>query len=171
MLSYDIRELERHGVQVAGELGADDPIWGDDDTRPVAPIRVTGRLSNAGSGRYYWSGRIEGIAEQECRRCLTDLSVDVAEDASAIFVEAGDDVSTDPDIYTLPPNAEKIDLRPVVRDQWVLSAPTFVLCREACKGLCPKCGADLNEGPCDCAAVTESDSRWDALRAARPSSD
>ena len=80
MLSYDIRELERHAVQVDGELATADPIWGDDDTRPAAPIRVTGRLSNAGSGRYYWSGRIEGIAELECRRCLTDLSVDVGED-------------------------------------------------------------------------------------------
>ena len=160
MLSYDIRELERHAVQVDGELATADPIWGDDDTRPAAPIRVTGRLSNAGSGRYYWSGRIEGIAELECRRCLTDLSVDVGEDVNAIFVEAGDDVSSDPDIYTLPPNAE-----------WLLSAPRFALCREECKGLCPKCGADLNEGPCDCAAVTETDSRWDALRVARPSSD
>ena len=171
MLSYDIRELERHAVPVDGELVADDPIWGDADARPAAPIRVTGRLSKAGSGRYYWSGKIEGIAALECRRCLTDLSVDVGEDSNAIFVEAGDDVSDDPDVYTLPPHAEKIDLRPVIRDLWLLSVPRFALCREECKGLCPRCGADLNEGPCGCPPVTESDSRWDALRAARPSSD
>jgi uncharacterized protein len=171
MLSYDIRELERRAVQVDGELAADDPVWGDEDTRPAAPIRVTGRLSGAGSGRYYWSGKIEGIAEKECRRCLTELSVDVAEDAHAIFVEAGDDVSTDPDIYTLPPHAEKIDLRPAVRDQWLLSVPSFVLCRDECKGLCARCGADLNAGPCDCPPETSTDSRWDALRAARPSSE
>ena len=171
MLSYDIRELERHAVPVDGELADDDRIWGDADTRPAAPIRVTGRLSKAGSGRYYWSGKIEGIAELECRRCLTDLSVDVDEESNAIFVETGDDVSDDPDVYTLPPHADKIDLRPAVRDQWLLSAPRFALCREECKGLCPRCGADLNEGPCDCPPVTESDSRWDALRVARPSSD
>ncbi len=171
MLSYDIRELERHAVQVDGELAAADPIWGDADTRPAAPIRVTGRLSKAGSGRYYWSGKIEGVAELECRRCLTDLSVGVAEDSNAIFAEAGDDMSDDPDVYTLPPHAEKIDLRPAVRDQWLLSAPSFVLCSNECKGLCPRCGADLNEGPCGCPEVAESDSRWDALRAARPSSE
>lgn len=171
MLSYDIRELEGHAVPVDGELAADDPIWGDADTRLAEPIRVTGRLSKAGSGRYYWSGRMYGVAELECRRCLTDLSVGVGEDSNAIFVEAGDDVSDDPDVYTLPPHAEKIDLRPVVRDLWLLSAPSFVLCNEECKGLCPRCGADLNEGPCGCPAVIESDSRWDALRAARPSSD
>ena len=171
MLSYDIRELERRAVQVDGELGVDDPVWGDDDTRPAAPIRVTGRLSGAGSGRYYWSGKIEGIAAMECRRCLTGLSIDVAEDAHVIFVEAGDDVSSDPDIYTLPPHAEKIDLRPAVRDQWLLSVPSFVLCREECKGICARCGADLNEGPCNCPPEFETDSRWDALRAARPSSD
>jgi uncharacterized protein len=88
-----------------------------------------------------------------------------------IFVEAGDDVSSDPDIYTLPPNAENIDLRPAVRDQWLLSVPRFALCREECKGLCARCGADLNEGPCNCPPEPETDNRWDALRAARPSSE
>ena len=171
MLSYDIRELERHAVPGDGELADDDRIWGDADTRPAAPIRVTGRLSKAGSGRYYWSGKIEGTAALECRRCLTDLSVDVGEDSNTIFVESGDDVSDDPDVYTLPPHAERIDLRPAVRDLWLLSVPRFALCREECKGLCPRCGADLNEGPCGCPPVTESDSRWDALRVARPSSD
>lgn len=171
MLSYDIRELDRHAVQVGGELAADDPIWGDADTRPAGPIRVTGRLSHAGGGRYYWSGKIEGIADLECRRCLTEMSVDVDEDSNAIFVEAGDDVSDDPDIYTLPPHAENIDLRRAVRDLWLLSVPTFVLCSDECKGLCSRCGADLNEGPCGCPAADETDSRWDALKAARPSSD
>jgi len=171
MLSYDIRELERHAVPVDGELAADDLIWEDADTRPATPIRVSGRLSQAGSGRYFWSGRVEGVAELECRRCLTELSVEVGEDVNTIFVEAGDEVGDDPDIYTLPPHAESIDLRPAVRDQWLLSAPSLVLCNDECMGLCPRCGADLNQGPCGCPAVTETDSRWDALRAARPSSE
>ena len=51
---------------------------------------------------------------------------------------------------------------------WLLVAPAFVLCREDCKGLCANCGADLNAGACACPPAT--DSRWDALRAARPDS-
>ena len=46
----------------------------------------------------------------------------------------------------------ELDLRPSVREQWLLAVPSFVLCREDCKGLCPHCGADLNLGPCGCTA-------------------
>lgn len=168
MLSYDIRELERQAVQVEGELAADDPIWAEDDPRPAAPISVTGRLSSAGSARYYWSGGIDGSVEIDCRRCLALLSVAVKEDVHVIFVDDGDDVAADPDIYTIPARAEKIDLRAAVRDQWLLGVPGFALCREDCKGICARCGADLNEGSCDC--PPESDNRWEALRAAHPTS-
>ena len=168
MLSYDIRELERRAVQVDAELAPDDPIWAEGDPGPAGPIRVTGRLSRAGSGRYYWSGRIDGTAAIDCRRCLAELSIEVAEDVHVIYAEAGDEVGADPDTYRVPPHAEKIDLAPAARDQWLLAVPGFALCREDCRGICARCGADLNEGPCDC--PPESDNRWEALRAARPAS-
>jgi uncharacterized protein len=40
--------------------------------------------------------------------------------------------------------------------------PHFVECRPDCKGLCPRCGANLNDGPCTC--PPETDVRWDALK-------
>jgi len=42
-----------------------------------------------------------------------------------------------------------------VREEVALTAPAWMLCREDCAGLCPKCGADLNEGPCQCARSRE----------------
>lgn len=169
MLSYDIRELERAAVQVDGQMTPDDPAWSAGDTLPASPIHVTGRLSKAGSGRYYWSGRIEGTASVACRRCLADVTAPVAEDVHVLFVEPGDEVADDPDTYRLPPHAQAIDLRPAVREQWLLGAPEFALCRDDCRGLCPRCGADLNAGPCPCPPVT--DSRWDTLRVARRGSE
>jgi len=168
MLQYDIRELERQAVHVDGELSPDDSVWAEGDTRPASPVRVTGRLSMAGSGRYYWSGRIEGRVDLECRRCLTELSVPVKEDVHVLFVETGDEVAVDPDAVRLPPHAQVIDLRPAVREQWLLGAPSLVLCKDECKGLCARCGADLNAGPCSC--PPETDSRWDALRTVRKTS-
>ena len=53
----------------------------------------------------------------------------------------------------------RFDLR---GEQWLLDVPGYALCREDCKGLCPTCGADLNEGECECPPA--ADSRWDALR-------
>jgi len=45
------------------------------------------------------------------------------------------------------------NLGPVLREEMVLAVPSLVLCRETCAGLCPRCGADLNQGPCGCAAA------------------
>jgi uncharacterized protein len=169
MLSYDIRQLEQHAVRVEGEFSPNDPVWAEGDPVPAAPVHVTGRLSKAGAERYYLSGRIEGMAQLACRRCLAELSVSVAEDVHVIFVEAGDEVADDPDTYRLPPRAQVIDLRPAIREQWLLGVPSFALCREDCKGLCARCGVDLNAGPCSC--PPETDRRWDALRAIRNASE
>lgn len=162
MLSFNIRELQQHAVTVDGALAADDQIWEEGDARPVDAVQVTGRLSAAGTGRFYWSGRIEGAARVACRRCLVDSIVPVAENVHVIFAEEGGPEAEDPDVFRLSSRSAVVDLRPAVREQWLLGVPAFAQCREDCKGLCPHCGNDLNAGPCDCSPAT--DSRWDALR-------
>ena len=84
-----------------------------------------------------------------------------------VYAEPGDeDVEGDPDVYHLDPRSQQLDLRPAVREQWLLSAPAFVQCRDDCKGLCPSCGADRNAGDCGCTPAA-ADPRWDALRGVR----
>lgn len=168
MLCYDIREVERQAVHVNGDLELDDPVWTNGDAKPATPVHATGRLSRAGTGRYYWSGRIEGTASVACRRCLKDVSTSVSDEVHVLFVAPGDEVADDPDTYRVPPHAQNIHLRPVVREQWMLAAPEYLLCRDDCRGLCARCGADLNAGPCDC--PPETDTRRDALTAARRAS-
>lgn len=170
MLSYNIRDLEHQAATVDGWLSSEDAIWADGDPRPATPVHATGRLSQAGPGRFYWSGRIEGTAELACRRCLTPVSATVTDEVHVVIVEAGDEVADDPDTFGLPPHAQVVDIRPVIREQWLLSAPSFAVCREDCQGLCPHCGADLNAGACECSPA-EVDSRWDALRQLHDPSD
>lgn len=43
-----------------------------------------------------------------------------------------------------------IDLSDDIREEIILDYPVKFLCKDDCKGLCPKCGKDLNEGPCNC---------------------
>jgi uncharacterized protein len=164
MLSFDIRSLESQAVVVDAELPADDPVWEEGDPKPKGAARVTGRLSAAGPGRFYWHGRIEGNVALPCRRCLNDASAPVADEAHLIFAQAGDEETDDPDVFQLDPRAHELDLRPALREQWLLAAPGYALCRDDCKGLCPRCGADLNTGSCDCPPQT--DARWDELRKA-----
>jgi len=166
MLSFDIRSLESQAAHVDGRLAPDDPVWENGDVRPSEPIKVEGRLSAAGASRFYFSGRIHGKTEMPCRRCLKDVEVQVAEDAHFIFSSEGEDVADDPDVFPFDPLAATLDLRPAVREAWLLAVPGFALCREDCKGLCPNCGIDWNEGTCDCVPAT-TESRWEALRAIR----
>lgn len=163
MLSFDLRTLDRHAQQVDSVLPGDDPVWEPGDPHPTDGVRVHGRLSSAGTGRYYFHGHIEGRATMECRRCLAPASADVDETVSFVFAEAGDtEMDDDPDVFPIPALAQELDLRPAVREEWLLAAPAFLECRPDCKGLCPTCGAELNAGPCGCAPA--ADPRWDALR-------
>ena len=166
MLSFDISSLESQAAHVDGRLAPDDPVWENGDVRPVKPIKVEGRLSAAGASRFYFSGRVHGKTELPCRRCLKDVEVSVDEDAHFIFSSEGDDSTDDPDVYPFDENAATLDLRPAVRETWLLAAPGFALCRDDCKGLCPNCGIDWNNGTCNCVPAT-TESRWDALRAIR----
>jgi uncharacterized protein len=169
MLSFDIRSLASKAVPVDGVLAADDPVWQEGDPRPSTPVHVTGRLSTAGPGRYYFTGHLDGEAAAECRRCLTDVSVSISENVQLLFVDSDTEGADDPDVFVVDARAHELDLRPALREQWLLAVPAFALCRDDCKGLCPTGGADWNTGACDCAPVT--DSRWDSLRNVRGQSD
>lgn len=162
MLLFDKRSVETRAAVVDDTLAADDVVWQEGDPLPVAPLQVTGRLSSAGSGRFYWHGEVAGDVVMPCRRCLTDATVHVEDESHVIFAEAGSDEADDPDVQVLDERSLQIDLRPTVREQWLLNVPSYVVCREDCKGLCPTCGKDLNEGPCAC--PESRDARWDALR-------
>jgi uncharacterized protein len=162
MLSFDRSSLETKAARVDGKLASNDPIWLEDDPRPVDGVIVTGRLSSAGEDRFYFSGHMAGEVGTECRRCLAPARAQVDEELHLLFADASDEESDDSDVYMLEPRATTVDLRPAVREQWLLAVPGFALCREDCKGLCPTCGKDLNLGPCECKPVT--DPRWAALR-------
>lgn len=151
MLSFAIRTLSQGAIQVDADLPPDDAVWMEGDTLPVSGVHVTGRLSGAGSGRFYFSGTFRGTAAGECRRCLTPVSYDVSGDLQLLFADADDENADEPDVYPIADLGTMVDLRPAIREQWLLDAAQLPLCRPDCKGLCPTCGAELNAGPCACA--------------------
>jgi uncharacterized protein len=56
-----------------------------------------------------------------------------------------------------------VELEDILREQMLLAVPIKLVCSDACKGLCPQCGKNLNSGDCHCEPVAE-DPRWDALK-------
>jgi len=160
MLRVDLRELARGPVQTGGELDQADPLLDGLDVALGAPVRVTGRLQATGEGRFYWHGSLKTVVTGECRRCLTPVTAPVSADADALFTQDAE-AEEDPDAYAVAPDAMEIDLAPAIREEVLLAVPRFLQCREDCRGLCPRCGQDLNAGPCGCPPAT--DPRWQAL--------
>lgn len=168
MLSFDIRKLETKAQAVDGLLELDDPVWQDGDVLPEQPgVQAHGRLSAAGTGRFYLSGRLSGKATTSCRRCLAEVSAPVSGELHLFFSQSDEDDEEEADVVPIPAGEWEIDLRPVIREEWLLAVPPFALCREDCLGLCPTCGVDRNREACSC--LPSHDPRWDGLRTLRHS--
>ena len=161
MLRVDLRELAQGPVETSGELAQDDPGIEGTDLTLREPVRVGGRLQAIGDGRFYWHGTARTVVKGECRRCLTPADAPVNLEIGALFTQDPEALE-DPDSYPVAPDATEIDVTPAVREELLLAAPRYVLCREDCKGMCPQCGQDLNAGPCGCAPAT--DARWQPLK-------
>jgi uncharacterized protein len=163
MLRIDLRALAQGPVETTGELSPNDPIFQGLDFALGEPVRVTGELTAAGPDQYYWRGELETHVRGECRRCLVPVDVGLTVPIGVLFTV--DVQSDDPSAWAIEPHAIELDLRPTIREELILSAPAYLLCREDCRGLCPGCGQDLNTGKCTCRSL--GDPRWGPLAALR----
>lgn len=134
--------------------GLENPSTRVDDEQPLT---IDLRLESL-TAAIVASGRVRGRWSAVCSRCLTPLEVDFDLALREVFEE--DPVEEE----TYPLRHDEIDLEQPLRDLVVPELPTVPLCTEDCQGLCPTCGANLDDAPCDCGSEAR-DPRWDALRA------
>lgn len=132
----------------------------------AGPLRLTGVVESVVDGLLV-RGTLRSPLEMGCARCLRDLHVEVDADVVELFADPpgdGDEPEVDPGYEIVEGVA--IDLDTLLRDTVVPAVPYRPLCDEACRGLCPQCGADLAETTCDCTEEV-SDDRWAALEGLR----
>jgi uncharacterized protein len=151
MLQVDLRELRHGPVEIDGKLGPGDPLFEGLAVPLDGPVVVGGFLESAGHGGYFWHGRFEGRVRSACRRCLAEVVMTVAQDVDVVF-SSDPELQDDPSVYPLTEPVTQVDVRPALREELALAVDLFPLCREDCRGLCSRCGADLNLGACECAA-------------------
>lgn len=104
-------------------------------------------------------GDLETHVLTECSRCLQPMFHPVLLSIEELFA-----YPVSPDSPYAVEETGILDLAPLLREESILSVPMGMLCREDCAGLCPRCGQNLNEGPCDC-EPEDVDPRMEALRA------
>ena len=100
-------------------------------------------------------GTVTSSVHLECVRCLREFDLGVEADVTVFAEQSGasnraEQDELERDDYMLFHDGRKLDLRETVRETLLLELPITPHCREDCPGLCPKCGADLNDGPCGC---------------------
>ena len=130
--------------------------------------RVKGVLKK-GSGQTDVSGEIAVRVTVECNRCLAKVDRELEFPFEAAFVAPENYTEAreaelhhaDLDVSVLETN--ELDLADLAREQILLNLPEQVQCSEDCRGLCEKCGANLNLKSCNC-KEKEVDPRWSALK-------
>jgi len=167
MLKLDLARLEREKrLRVDAEIPSDDPLWEGSDLTFRGPLRVGLVAQSTVDGGVVVRGAIDGTLEFECRRCLEPVEWSVERDLTLVWTPIDELGSTedDGDSRTLPLSASELDLGAAIREELILGTNRYRVCDPACRGLCPQCGTNLNEGACDC-TKDEADPRWDVLRA------
>ena len=129
----------------------------------------------------YLEGEARGSVELECGRCLSRYRMPLLEPFRVVLEPAGDRVPAEPeaaaalardgvclgeDVETGWFRGRELELGPFLREVVTLALPVHPVCREDCRGLCPHCGADRNQGDCGCEEARPA-SPFAALRALR----
>ncbi|RMF61929.1 MAG: DUF177 domain-containing protein [Calditrichaeota bacterium] len=108
--------------------------------------------------------QVDTIARYTCDRCLNEFDHTVHTVFQLLFHVGKDTWKTsEEEVIHLPVETVDVDLTPWIVESLILDVPMKMLCKEECLGICPQCGVNRNEEPCQC-DTTRIDPRWEKLR-------
>jgi len=162
----DLREFDSFPAEYAVEFEADNEDYGIPGVafRDLMSIRMSIQQIK---GEYYCLGNVTVPVEEECARCLEIFDTELSGELNFIIKseESKAVLATDSgaQVVTISAAHPVIDMTDLIKESLMLALPMKPLCSDDCKGLCPSCGANLNEEKCDC-EVEEIDERWEGLK-------
>lgn len=165
----DTNKIDERGLSFDHDLALGDLDDGGDGTMPVLRSRISGRAEKDGDA-VVLAARLDATVRRSCARCLADFEFLVATEFARRLVRRmpsgtdskGDEDPTDAELFLAPDGIADLDL--MAAEQIYLGLPMKPVCRQDCRGLCPKCGVNRNvERECGCPAEVE-DARLAPLR-------
>ena len=120
----------------------------------IKPLSCSVSLFRQGGDTIYITTDVDATVLVECRRCINPFEMDITTTLDLLF-SIGDTSSETEDDDERYYDGETLDISEDVRRALVLEIPTWSLCSETCKGLCPECGTDLNTTGCSCEVTDE----------------
>lgn len=140
----------------------ENPVLPPDDVSFTAPIRVSGYVTD-NAGYMTLSAKAEIDYSSHCARCLGDISGTFILEFNRVVAVSGTLQNEDNDSYAVVKNG-LLDIDRELVEDLLLEFPMKLLCLEDCKGICSKCGKNLNESTCDCSKKKEIDPRLAILQ-------
>lgn len=170
MLNPAIVDIGPEGLSLSCEASGPQLGLDEQEDKFEGPLRIQLELSQQ-EGHISSTGTLEGTAIRQCVRCLAEygdpLVVSIYAEylpqtsvtAKSTPTEQGrrnsrrgaqpvEPEEEEDELYWY--QGDHLDLVPMLREQVILAAPMQPICREACLGLCPQCGQNLNERRCGC---------------------
>jgi len=133
----------------------------DEDYRVAAPVELSMDVEKSGADAFRVTGRATTRLELTCSRCVEPFELPVDARFELRYVpqseNAGDEEReiAEDDLTTAFYREGALDVPEMLREQFQLVLPMKPLCAEACRGLCPVCGANLNRTACGCRPAWE----------------
>ena len=153
--------MDRPGASVPFSTSVDlrDLLYGT--CYPVSePVLASGTVRNT-AGVLVMTGSITTTIHGVCDRCASDFDAEMSFPIDVVLVTELSNEENE-DEWVFPLEGDSADLEDIVRTVFVLNMDSKLLCKPDCKGLCCRCGKNLNDGPCSC--QKELDPRFAALR-------
>lgn len=159
-MKLDLSEIAANlGKRIKYDLDETPIVDTESGLKCVEPI--TGEMTFSNTGRTIdVRGKFKTTIEVECARCLRAYGMPVEmpiEEELPLEGQPWEPEQPQEGEDELPEDEKDplfvdniFDLQEYFRQLIVVSVPIKPLCEEACKGLCPHCGANLNDGPCEC---------------------
>lgn len=164
----DITQIPSEGLDIHFREAEDFQDPSGERVHPLQPTEASLHFSRTSTGVLV-RGEISSQLQIHCSRCFEFFTLPVCEGFEVQYrgpVEQGLDEEhelkpEELDVSFL--DGAKINVAGLVRENVLLALPVKPLCHEACRGLCPECGKNLNEGTCSC-STTRLDPRWQELK-------
>ncbi len=169
MLCYDVRNLladPQNVIPVDETLDTESVRFGHETYPILVKPHVKGVIENLDGKALRCSGQMELTLQMPCSRCMEPVRVPLKLQFEQRFIQSRElaGLETDDDAEAEAFDGTMLDLTEFIDGEISLGIPMKVLCKPDCKGLCPKCGHNLNEGPCGCDLSDEGSPAWDSLR-------
>lgn len=169
-MKVDICDIPAEGLrlEVREDGNSLQAIAGDVDFVVLSPVSADLTLLKSDE-EVFVRGDMTALLKLQCARCLKEFEHKITSKIDIVYTLTPErDVKerelTKEDVGVNHLKGDEIDINAALAEQLSLDMPMQAVCRTDCKGLCPKCGADLNKGKCGCSTKEHTETRFAKLK-------